>query len=415
MKRNLIIGAAVVGVLVLLYIIIGSKGGSTKQAIKVPVKRDLFEVTVTTTGELLAKNSEKIMGPRGLRQARLWNVKITDIIPEGTIVEEGDFIATLDKSEIGNKLSDLATELEKIESQYIQIKLDTTLSLREARDNLVNLRYQMEEKKIALEQSKFEPPATIRKAEIDYDKSQRAIDQESENYKVKVNQSKAKMQEVAATLTNQRRKYDQMLELVSQFTIRAPKAGMVIYLREWDGKKKAVGGTISAWDPAVATLPDLSMMISKTYVNEVDIRKVKVGQEVKVGVDAFPEKSYIGKVTEVANVGEQRPHSDAKVFEVVVELIGSDTILRPSMTTSNTILADSLHASLLVPLEALHSNDSITYVFKSGGFSTVKKEVRVGLTNENEAVIEQGLEEGEEVLLSVPDNGETLKLIPLGK
>ena len=66
---------------------------------------------------------------------------------------------------------------------------------------------------------------------------------------------------------------------------------MVIYARNWNGKKEP-GARISAWDPIVAELPDLSDMISKTYVNEVDISKVRVGQEVDIKVDAFPDKKY---------------------------------------------------------------------------------------------------------------------------
>ncbi|MCK7532908.1 MAG: HlyD family efflux transporter periplasmic adaptor subunit [Marinilabiliales bacterium] len=80
---------------------------------------------------------------------------------------------------------------------------------------------------------------------------------------------------------------------------------MVIYKREWNGAKRKVGSEISPWDPVVATLPDLSSMISKTYVNEIDVSKVKAGQRVRLTVDAFPEKSYTGAVISVANIGEQ--------------------------------------------------------------------------------------------------------------
>lgn len=55
----------------------------------------------------------------------------------------------------------------------------------------------------------------------------------------------------------------------------------------------------------MATLPDLSKMITKTYVNEIDISKVKVNQKVDISIDAFPDKKLSGVVTEVANIGEQ--------------------------------------------------------------------------------------------------------------
>ena len=79
---------------------------------------------------------------------------------------------------------------------------------------------------------------------------------------------------------------------------------MVIYYRDRGGAKRKIGSSISPWDPVVATLPDMSTMISKTYVNEIDVSKVKPGQKVEIIVDAFPEKRYTGVVTSVANIGE---------------------------------------------------------------------------------------------------------------
>ena len=70
---------------------------------------------------------------------------------------------------------------------------------------------------------------------------------------------------------------------------------------------------MSTWDPVVATLPDHTTMVSKTYINEVDINTVKVDQKVEIGLDAFPEKKLTGTVIEVANVGEQKPNTDAHV------------------------------------------------------------------------------------------------------
>jgi HlyD family secretion protein len=81
-------------------------------------------------------------------------------------------------------------------------------------------------------------------------------------------------------------------------------------------------------------------MRSKTYVNEVDIQNIEKGQTVEVGLDADSEKQLSGIVESVANIGEQRRGSDAKVFEVLININESDTTLRPAMTTSNSILID---------------------------------------------------------------------------
>ena len=197
-----------------------------------------------------------------------------------------------------------------------------------------------------------------------------------------------------------------MEDVLSQFDIRAPAPGMVIYKRGWNGEKRTVGSEINPWDLAVATLPDLSTMISKTYVNEIDISKVRTGQEVMIGVDAFPEKEFTGEVIEVANIGEQLPNTDAKVFEVRIELNERDTILRPSMTTSNRIITKVLDDVLYLPLEAMHANDSLTFVYTK---NRLKRVVVPGETNENAIIIEQGLKEGDVVYLSTPADPDLFK------
>ena len=88
---------------------------------------------------------------------------------------------------------------------------------------------------------------------------------------------------------------------------------------------------VQTWDPVIATLPDLSVMVSKTYVNEVDISFIEVGLSTNISFDAFPDKKLTGKVIQIANVGEQKPNSDSKVFEVLIELNESDTTMRPGM------------------------------------------------------------------------------------
>ena len=122
------------------------------------------------------------------------------------------------------------------------------------------------------------------------------------------------MVEVGTEVSKIRNKLQDLNELLKSFTIYSDSNGMLTYVKNWDGSKKKVGSTISPWDPSIANLPDLTKMESKTYANEVDIRKIKKDLKVKIGFDAFPEMQIDGIVTEVANVGEKKRGSDIKVF-----------------------------------------------------------------------------------------------------
>ncbi len=388
--------------------------GKNKEQVKnlsVPVKKGEFKIYVAATGELKAKNSQKIKGPQGMRGAQIYNATISDLVPEGTLVSEGDYVATLDRTELQTKLKEAQAEIDKIQTQLDQMKIDTAIELRGIRDDLVNLKFAMEEKKLQVEQSRYEPQMVIQQAEIDLQKSERSYTQLQQKYELTQTKTIAQISEIMASLRQQQIKQERLVNLKDDFTIKAPKDGMVIYARNWNGKV-GPGSQISTWNPVVAELPDLSIMISKTYVNEVDISKLQKGQDVKVKVDAFTDREYGGTVIQIANVGEQLRGYDSKVFEVTVQINEVDSILRPAMTTSNEILTYTFQDVLYFPIEALQ-NDSIAYVFKKEGSKIVKQEVLTSETNDDEVIVEHGLKEGDEVLLSVPENEDKLSLVLL--
>ena len=215
------------------------------------------------------------------------------------------------------------------------------------------------------------------------------------------------MKEVKANLAKAQRKLDEFNKLKSEFVIKAPKAGMVNYKRGYDGKKQGVGAQISAWDNVVATLPNLSAMNSKTYINEIDISKVAVGQKAEIEVDAFPGKQFSGEVFEVANMGEQLPNSNAKVFEVIIHINEFDSILRPSMTTKNRIITNTIADALYLPIECVHIDDTVSFVYKD----SEKQQVITGESNDNEIIIKAGLKNNEEVYLVAPQEAVKWKMV----
>jgi len=412
MKRKNVI--TIVISLLVFIVVIGYFSSSTEgdaETLTTKVQRGEFVIDVTTTGELEARSSEKIVGPNPmeLRNARIWQYRIEDIVPNGTVVDSGDWVATLDRSDLENKIKDQELEVEKFQTQFTKTQLDTTMTLRSARDELVNLNFTLEDKKIVVDQSIYEPPATQRQVKLDLEKTQRTYNQTLKNYSLKLEKAKADMKEVKANLAKAQRKLDEFNKLKSEFVIKAPKAGMVNYKRGYDGKKQGVGAQISAWDNVVATLPNLSAMNSKTYINEIDISKVAVGQKAEIEVDAFPGKHFSGEVFEVANMGEQLPNSNAKVFEVIIHINEFDSILRPSMTTKNRIITNTIADVVYLPIECVHIDDSISFVYKDGK----KQQVITGESNDNEIIIKAGLNKDDEVYLVAPINATKWKLINL--
>jgi multidrug efflux pump subunit AcrA (membrane-fusion protein) len=242
MKRNYIIAAAALLVLTVGFFIFKGSKESDSSDIIATVKKGEFRVEVETTGELEAKNSVKVMGPSGVNQFQIWEVAILNIVDEGTVVKKGDWIAALDRSEFQNKHAQKQIDYEKANSKFVQTQLDTMLQMRQSRDELINLKYGVEEKDIILQQSKFEPPATVKQSEINLEKAKRAYDQALENYKIKKNQNIEKMREVGGDLRKVQGDFDRMSKILASFNVLAPEDGMVIYTKGWDGKSIVLNG-----------------------------------------------------------------------------------------------------------------------------------------------------------------------------
>ncbi len=417
MKKIILSLGTILLLLAIIFYFFWDKSDNSELIVK--PKKGTFYIVVVATGSLRAVNSIDINGPRNLQFAGIYDLRINQLIPEGTIVDSGDFVAEIDKSQIMDKIKEKQLSVDKFQSEYTQAKLDSTLELSAARDQLENLKFELEEMKILKEQSKYEPPATLRQAEISYQKVLRSYNQALNNYETKRKKSIAKISTVYADLQKAQNQLDRLLELLKGFTITAPAHGMLIYRRNWDGRTIETGSEINIWYPVVATLPDLSKMESISFVNEVDIQKIKKGQFVEITLDANPDKKFTGKVTKVANIGEELRGSESKVFRVNILVNQKDSTLLPSMTTNNKIFTKTIKNVLFIPLECIHEttidNHKIKFVYRKDNSSIVKQEVKVGDYNDNEIVILQGLDKNSEILLNEPLNSQDLNFVRLPK
>ena len=82
-----------------------------------------------------------------MRGAQIYNATISNMVTEGTVVKQGEYVASLDPTELETKLKEAQTEIDKIQTQLDQAKIDTAIEMRALRDDLVNLGFSMEEKK----------------------------------------------------------------------------------------------------------------------------------------------------------------------------------------------------------------------------------------------------------------------------
>jgi hypothetical protein len=429
MKRTLII-TGIIAVVIIIAMIVFGKLTSRKDTASVytEVKQGPFEITVTNSGDLEAEKSIDILGPEiqqsnsqgqrgggdrggmgGGDRMRLQSFKISDIVPEGTIVNKGDYIAQLDRTDYDNTLKTALENLNTLQSNLEMAVLDTAVTLTNLRDAIKNQIITVEEADITLQQSKYEPPATIRQAEISLDKQQRALEQKIKNYQLRKAKALTDIKLKKRLLADGTTLVENLQTFLAQFTIKAPSQGMVIYKEEFNGSKRKTGSQVNPFDRVIATLPDLTSMISKTYVSEIEVNKIQNGQKVIMTIDAMPGKSWTGIVTNVANIGEVLENSDAKMFEVLIKVDGINTDLRPAMTTYNKIIINSYENVVYIPTECVHAGtDGIAFVYKK---NKTRQIVVLGEMNDKNTIVKQGLEPGTSLYLIAPEEASKFKLV----
>lgn len=184
---------------------------------------------------------------------------------------------------------------------------------------------------------------------------------------------------------------------LEEFMVLSPSDGTILELKVHPGEIITSGTATFGGGTVLMTLADLTRMVVKTKVNEVNIGRVAVGQPVEVRLDALPGRVFHGTVTAIAPKGDKT--NSIVSYQVQMEIDNADQMLRPLMTANVDILTNTLSDVLAVPLEALRSEngDDLVYVLANGG--RLARKVRVGLRTESQAVIVHGLQEGDTVII----------------
>lgn len=374
------------------------------------VERGSLNFYVYATGNLEAEQSTNVDAPSSVfdRELRIYEIPITDLVEEGTAVDSGDYIATLDQNLIQEQLTKAEEELELTYNSLMDARLDSNLTLNNKRDAIITAQEAVEEKELFLAESKYESPATIQKAKMDREKALRKLEQEKQSYLLQKRKSGTQVMQKEIDYERKNKRVSKLQNVLSDVVIVAPQKGMVIYHNS-RGEKRSIGTMVSSFSPTIATLPDMSTMISIAYVNEIDVSQLSLEQPVELTVDAFPGKHLKGKVISIANIGRNISGSDAKVFEVTIKVLSRDNSLRPAMTTNNVIHTATYGDTIFVPTETIFTNDSLSWVYNTNK-KPYKQIVRVGSQNESFSIIIEGVNEGDKLLWNHPVDADNLEI-----
>jgi HlyD family secretion protein len=143
-------------------------------------------------------------------------------------------------------------------------------------------------------------------------------------------------------------------------------------------------------------------------VHETWIDKVKVDQKANITVAAFPDETFTGKVLKKAPLAAQQwfLSQDLKVYETDVSIDGTHDSIKTGMSAKVEIIIDQLQNVLIVPIQAVITQEGKKVCYCLTRSELEKREVETGAFNNDFVEIKSGLAEGEKVLLNPPRPGE---------
>ncbi|HSO85340.1 MAG TPA: efflux RND transporter periplasmic adaptor subunit, partial [Draconibacterium sp.] len=379
----------------------------TRTTEKIPkyyeVKKGKFEAVLSCKGEINGLVATVIRAPKilGDRELELWSLKIIDLTQDGKNVKKGDFVIQLDGNEIMSGMREQQQDLEKDMADLNNAKIDSTVTLTNMREEIKNAMLDLEYNKIDLEQSVYESEAYQRKAQMTYQKAENDIAKKRRDYLLEQNKLKMRVGRSEDRVERTQKRIAKYEEAMLAARITAPEDGILIFGKSWDGKKYSKDDDVSTYEfaPPIATLPDMSKVISEIYVKEIDIAKIKVGDSVRVTFDALAGLIIKGSIKTIARVGESHKDFDMKVFKVVIHLDNTNEGLKPAMSSNNDIILANANNVISVPVNSVFKENGLKYVYLKTADSIRKQEIKTGFENETSVLVEEGLKEGDLVVL----------------
>ncbi len=319
--------------------------GASKQ-----VKRGPFRKTVVLDGDLSARTAEKIFTP----VVDGWRVQIKAMVEEGTTVKPGDVVVRFDTSGIAKRIETLQSDLKLAYAERENKKLEMKNSARENEFKVTTARLNLDKAELDIR-----PPKELfaardyQKMVLERDRAKQRLEVEEQS-RIKSEKDQGdqlflmniKVEALERELVRKRR-------ALTELEPKAKTGGVVIYSNYgWESRKVEVGDTMqSTWD--VMEITDLRSLEASTYVSETDLTHVVVGQAAELVLDAYPDRTYKGRVVEIGSRGETRDQwGTAAWFKVRVAFEQPDIArMRPGMSIRTTLLVKDVAAALLVPLE----------------------------------------------------------------
>jgi len=253
----------------------------------------------------------------------------------------------------------------------------------------------------------------VRELESDVDQTQMSLDRVKRQTLANVVQEEADLKAKESELGRQKERLAKIEDQISKTKIYSPASGMVIYATTGQSNRRGNDEPLEAGRAVrereeIIHLPTASSMLVNIKIHESSLKKVEVGQRVRITINALPGKEYFGEVARIAPLPDAqsfwRGNPDLKVYNTEVHLDGGLEGVRTGMTCKAEVIVEQYNDVIAIPVQCVVriANQPTVYVQRGGRTEAVP--VEVGLDNTDRIHILSGLSEGDRVLTNPPLN-----------
>ncbi len=390
--------------LILLIWLLGSqsKESASSEPVWAEARQGDFVIDAIETGEVQAVHSVDLNAPMEWRM----DMQIIAMVPEGTVVQEGDFLVQFDTSELQRRLELAQDQLASSLAQRDRLRAEQSARISQLQADIASAGYSQDVAVLQRELLKYEAAVKLMDAELEEKKAQIQLEEAQTNLESQQVIDTSSLSMLRVEIEKARGDLRELEQKIARLTLRAPIGGLVVYNETgWgENRKKIAIGDKPRPGEAVVSIPNLEEMQVLLRVNEMDAARLAGDQSAAIVLDAYPNKPFTGKVIQIAKLAQKEDwDSEIKDFEVVVKIDQADSVLKPGMTAKVQVALGVEKNAMTVPTGAVFERRGERVVIPRKSYPKPLP-VQTGARNDQRIVVAaEHLAAGDQVSCTPPD------------
>ena len=376
--------------------------GHQREASSTVARRD-FVKSVRLSGSVEAVEATTISTPR-LAGQNNQSLVITSLVRPGTMVRAGDLVVEFDRQDQLKNALDRRVELNDLEQQIRKKQAEGNAARARDDSELMQAQSSLGRAQLEILKNEMLPKIQAEKNTQALEEAQAKVRQLKTTYDLKRAAADADLRILQIRRDRAENAMRQAESNADRMAIKSPIGGMAVLRSIWKSNNMAEvqeGEEVRSGMPIVDVVNPASMRV-RAKVNQADVRNIRPGLAVRIGLDAYPDLSFTGRVTQLSPIAVTSTLSPkVRSFIALIAVDGSHPNLMPDLTASLDVELAHENQVLVVPRDALRFDGEQVFVRVQRGGGFQDQAISVGPMNAHEAVVSSGLQEGAVVARNV--------------